>query len=84
MQTSGCGGDPFTHGLCIGSIRQSLFGKDWKSLGKLLEEFLERCAVGKTFIVEEKVNNKISPQTVFSLQRTLRYFCMPNMFALSH
>lgn len=34
MQTRGCGGDAFNHGLCVGSILQSL-------LREGLEEFVQ-------------------------------------------
>lgn len=70
--------------LCIGSILQSLFGKGLEEFVQVAErgctskDFTVRCAVGKTFLVKEIVNNKISPQTVFSPQGTLHHFCIPN------
>lgn len=83
METSGCR-VPLSRRLCIGSILQSLFRKGLEEFVQVAErgctsrDFTVRCAVGKTFLVKEIVNNKISPQTVFSPQGTLHHFCIPS------
>lgn len=73
IQMSGCGGDLFTLGLCIAFVPQSLLRKIAVKVCTS-KGFIVRCVKiwrkGKTFLVEKILKNKISSETVFSLQRT--------------